>query len=494
MSVCIIGGGFSAVISARVCQSNNLQVTIINKQASPGGLWTGCPTEPGVWNSLKTNDSKYVMSFSDYEWNPSDPDYPTASQVLTYLNEYIDLHNLRNKILNNCSVYSVSKNSEHFLVKWKDAENNQFEQIFDYVIVATGRFSKPINPFKNTSEFNGEIIHGAYYREPSMFKDKKVVAIGKSFTGSDIGAEIVGTAESVTQIYRKPYYCIPRHIQGLPYDFWFYHLSLCDAGIEYLNSPYQSGQFGKMVLDLAGNPSQYHPDWHIDPNTIFSEFYGFTSHTDLYFDLVKQRKINCIKGEAKELCPTGVVLTDGRIIEADSIILGTGYTSNYNFLSDDIKSTLQYNENDSLMTTIMYRSIFHPDIKGLAFVGAYATDCPGRFELQAEIAVRFLLNTLELTEEEIRLGVKEEEHIRQNLRTYPWPYDFYGYMWDCIKILKMEIDFEFIRNELKFANGFMIPYFFFLQRPGQKEKARRVVEEIIRLYPNHDFSLVKSVF
>jgi dimethylaniline monooxygenase (N-oxide forming) len=493
MSVCVIGGGFAAVIGARVCQSNNLQVTLINKQPSPGGIWTGSPNEVGIWNSLKTNDSKYIMSFSDFEWNSSDSDFPTAGQVLSYLNSYIDHHNLREKFINSCKVTSVSKISEKFLVKWEDSQKNQFEQIFDYVLIATGRFARPINPFKNTSEFKGEILHGAYYREPSSFKNKKVVTIGKSFTGSDIGAELVETAESVTQIYRKPYFCIPRYIQQLPYDFWFYHLSMHDAGVQYLNSPYQCGQFGKMVLDLAGNPSQYHPEWEIDPSTIYTDFYGFTSHTDLYFESVKQRKINCVKGEAKELYSNGVVLTDGRVIEADSIILGTGYTSNYDFLSDELKNILQYNENDGLMTTCMYRSIFHPDIKGLAFVGAYATDCPGRFELQAEIGVRYILNTLELTEEDMRKGVKEEEHIRQNLRTYPWPYDFYGYMRDCFRILKMEFDFQFINEELKFANGPMIPFFFFLERPGQKERAQRAVEEIIRLYPHYDFSLVQKI-
>ena len=48
MEVCIIGGGHSGIMSAKLCKDYGLIPVILDKQSSPGGLWLGSPNEVGV--------------------------------------------------------------------------------------------------------------------------------------------------------------------------------------------------------------------------------------------------------------------------------------------------------------------------------------------------------------------------------------------------------------------------------------------------------------
>ena len=48
MEVCIIGGGFSGIISAKYCKDEGLVPFVLEKSRSPGGIWRGYADEVGV--------------------------------------------------------------------------------------------------------------------------------------------------------------------------------------------------------------------------------------------------------------------------------------------------------------------------------------------------------------------------------------------------------------------------------------------------------------
>jgi hypothetical protein len=52
----------------------------------------------------------------------------------------------------------------------------------------------------------------------------------------------------------------------------------------------------------------------------------------------------------------------------------------------------------------------------------------------------------------------------------------------------MNIDYEMIKNEFGYTNGPFLPYFFFMERPGQLERCREVVREIKEKHPEYPFN------
>ena len=319
MEICIIGGGISGVISAKISIDHGLIPFVLCKSSAVGGLWNGFPNEIGVWNSMNTNSSKWLSTFSDQLWKPEDPDFPTPVQVRDYINSYTDKHSLQQYFHFNSAVVEVSKHAEDYLVKWKTGEELQ-EKVFKYVLIATGRFSKEYNPVHNPETFTGRIVFGSEYREPSIFEGKRVLCVGRSFTGSDISLEALTTAESVTQIYSdKPYVILKRYLREVPADFMPNSLMALSAPTPLIQTLQSNIAGAKRLMSFFGNPSEVIPEWGIpDPPTHLCKA---VVYREKYLEAISSRKIALVKGVAQEFYSNGIVLTDGTQIEADVILM-----------------------------------------------------------------------------------------------------------------------------------------------------------------------------
>ena len=473
------------MISANKCLDHGLVPFVLCKSPAAGGLWNGFANEIGVWDSLTTNSSKYLFTFSDYLWNPEDPVYPTSKQVLAYLQGYMEKHDLLQYFHFNSTVIKVSRQGEDYSVKWKNDEETK-EKEFKYVILASGHCSRDNISIAQREIFKGDIISGGDYRNPSVLSGKKVVCVGRSFTASDIALEALKTAARVTQVYSKSYMIMKRFTRDLSHDFFLFRSNQAYTPIEIVQSLNSNRTFNELLLSLFGNPSQFLSEWEI-PEPI-AEFYKFVVQSDNYLEAIRSKRIEQVKGRVTDFFADGVILSDGTQLEADIIVLATGYVADFSYLSEEIKSIIQYKEDDHLLSTILYRSLFHPSLPRLCFVGLLVGASPGRFELPAEVGIRYLLGELGISEEEVWQGVRDEEFIRENLRELNYPYGFFDYFKELIRILGIKIDFDVVRNELGFYNGPLLPQMLWLERPEQVELSKQVIAEIKNIFPQHVFS------
>ena len=63
-------------------------------------------------------------------------------------------------------------------------------ETFDHVVVAVGHFSVPNDPkFTNEEKFTGKIIHAHDYRDGRMYKGKRVLLVGGSYSAEDIALQ-----------------------------------------------------------------------------------------------------------------------------------------------------------------------------------------------------------------------------------------------------------------------------------------------------------------
>ena len=90
---------------------------------------------------------------------------------------------------------------------------------------------------------------------------------------------------------------------------------------------------------------------------------------DKYINAIVSNKILLEQGKAKSFYSDGVVLENGKHIEADVVVLATGYHRAYEFLSKNIKRIVKYDSGKPGLSMSLFRSIFHPDLPKLCFVG-----------------------------------------------------------------------------------------------------------------------------
>lgn len=486
MEVCIIGSGFSGLVSAKKSLDSNLIPVIFEKSSRIGGIWNCLPTNIGAWDSMHTNTFKAFMAFSDLPWPSNHEDYPSRDQVYEYMRLYSVKHGLDQFIHFNSEVTQVARSGDDYLVRWnQNGEIN--EKKFKYVVVASGKYAKETNPFPNSEAFKGIIVPGGRYRDPAVFTGKKVLSIGKSSTASDVALDALKTAESVTQVYRETSLCMHKYFQGIPYEFFYYRLAEMKKEPNVLPSLEKSSANCELLMNITGNPGQILPEWEITEDYKSSNFVNLYILGDDYTSAISSKQIKCIQGDVSHFSENGVVLADGREIEAEVVLLGTGYSSDYSFLSQEILQTIQFDPNSRLLACVLFRSVFHPSLPHFCFVGNYVFGVLARYEIEAELGFRYMLGELDLAEEKIAQGLKDEEYIR-GLKGLKQPYDHYNYVRDLASIMKIQIDFNFIENELGFTSGVMLPQFFFLDRPGIKEVAREVVQELKTKFSGFKFN------
>jgi dimethylaniline monooxygenase (N-oxide forming) len=420
---------------------------------------------------------------------PEYPEYPSAAQVLSYLESYMAKHNIQQYIHYNCEVIFLEKLGENYLVRWKSAETVT-EKVFQAVFIGSGKYSNQINPFDRESleKFQGEILNSAWYREPSVFEGKKVVVFGNCFSATDIAAEAVERALSVTQVVRRDSLALPRYLNNLPVDFSLFPLNT-HVRPSLLPNLQESAAVGRRLLNIVRRVPELQDLCRLDESSLDSEFFRMTFYSDKYIRALRNNEIKYVKGNTIGLYEKGILLADGTLVEADLIVLATGYKSEYPFLSDEIKTTIQYDPDNQLTPFILYRSMLHPDLQNLCFLGMFGGPFPGKKEMQAEIAVQYIAGKINFTREELEQGLRDEEYAR-SLQKYKlaFIYSFSGYMYECFRILGIELDKEFIGTELGFSKGPVLPFFFNLKTEEQKEICRKVVEEIKAKFSSFSFS------
>ncbi|KXT12660.1 hypothetical protein AC579_4507 [Pseudocercospora musae] len=220
--VAIIGAGVSGLAAASYLCAEGCQVTIYEQKPSAGGLWnrhrSRFEVEQPVYESLETNVSRQLMTFSDKKWRAHVQLMPHNSSVCEYLQEYESklLTRYRNSngeetlhIEYNAKVVRVEKVSRNYTAKWEvEANVAQYDKKikrevshFDAVVVAAGNYQEqncPIYPgiedwFKKGPRY---LIHSIEFDGPDSYKDQNVLIVGYSASGYDISDQLTSAAKN----------------------------------------------------------------------------------------------------------------------------------------------------------------------------------------------------------------------------------------------------------------------------------------------------------
>jgi len=168
--------------------------------------------------------------------------------------------------------------------------------------------------------FKGEILHSSAYRDAAYFAGRTVVVVGACTSGMEIAYQLaIGGADKVRLAVRTPPNILFREVNGVPGDLaapLLFHLPtgvadrlifavqrrmIGDLSAYGLPSPTQ-GMMARQKADGSG-PAV------VDP---------------VVLEAIRSGAIQCVPA-VTGLTPDGVVLADGSHLDADAVILATGY-------------------------------------------------------------------------------------------------------------------------------------------------------------------------
>ncbi|MDE0110895.1 MAG: NAD(P)/FAD-dependent oxidoreductase [Albidovulum sp.] len=211
--VAVIGAGPSGLAqlrafqSARVAGADIPDIVCFETQADWGGLWNytwrtgldenGDPVHCSMYRYLWSNGPKEGLEFADYTFDEhfgkTIASYPPRAVLFDYIKGRVEKAGVRDWIRFQNPVRRVEKSgaSGKFRVVAQDIPNDrETDEEFDHVVVASGHFSTPNVPeFPGFDSFNGRILHAHDFRDAREFKDQKLLLIGTSYSGEDIGSQ-----------------------------------------------------------------------------------------------------------------------------------------------------------------------------------------------------------------------------------------------------------------------------------------------------------------
>jgi hypothetical protein len=206
--IAIIGAGFSGLAVMNALQQRGIAFDGFEADQQLGGNWYH-----GVYETVHIISSKKTTQFSEYPMPADYPDFPSAAQILDYLNSYADHFRLRPQIQFNTKVESIAPAANDC---WTLRLSNGETRTYGGVVIANGHHwdcRRPSYP----GEFNGQIIHSKDYKNPEILKGKRVLVIGGGNSACDIAVESARFGESAHISMRRGYWIVPKLMFGVPF-------------------------------------------------------------------------------------------------------------------------------------------------------------------------------------------------------------------------------------------------------------------------------------
>lgn len=386
MNIAIVGAGFAGLSTAKVLQAFGHQVTVFEKEADVGGVWSASRRYPG----LITQNVRDTYALSDFPYPSDYPEWPTGEQVQTYLASYarhfgLDAHiRLQTEVLD-CSPPGSDHQWSVTSRKGSDPQQVRTES-FDCVIVCNGIFSQPMIPdYAGAEDFKasaGRICHTSQLHDHDSVRGQHVLVVGYGKSSCDVAESVCHHAASTTVVARHLIWKVPRLLlnvlnykyllltrlgEGL---FKYIHVKGFEKFLHGIGRPIRNSMLGQVqwvvtrqckLNELGLNPEK--PFETIARSTV-------SLVTDGFYESVAAGRIQVSKNtEIRQLqtTPQGrfALLSNGQTVPADVVVCGTGWNQSVPFLPASLMSRVT----DDQGNFRLYRSMIPVDVPGLMFNG-----------------------------------------------------------------------------------------------------------------------------
>jgi thioredoxin reductase len=334
----VIGAGPVGLGMASALKAHGIDYDQVDANDGVGGLWR-C----GVYTTAHIVSSKRSTAYADFPMPVDYPDFPSAAQMLGYLERYAAERGLLEHIETRKKLLQARPlHDESWKVTFEDGEERHYKGI----VVCNGHHWDERLP-SYPGEFHARIMHSKHYRGPADLAGKRVLVIGGGNSACDIACEAARVGTSCELSLRSGYWFLPKTVFGTP---------LSDIPIWGLPIWMQRLILRALIRIVIGDYRSYglpKPNHKI-----------FQRHPTFGTELLNYIRLGRIKPrtEIERYEGSAVRFKDGSTGEYDLVVAATGYHNSFPFLP---KGLLQV-ENEAVQ---VYGGAFPDNVKNLYIVG-----------------------------------------------------------------------------------------------------------------------------
>lgn len=355
ISIIVVGTGFAGIgMGIKLKENGFNNFTIIEKANEVGGTWRE-NTYPGAACDIKS----HLYSFS-FEPNPHwTREFSPQPEILKYLIDVTDKHNLREHIRFNWEMKKASFDDE--TSTWKVWNQNGEMLEANFVVLGTGPLHIPQIPdIKGMGTFKGPVFHSAKWDHSVDLKGKRIASIGTGASAIQFVPEIAPDAEKLYLFQRTAPWIIPKPdgdindtmkaiFSDMPVTAQINRALIYAFNEMQVVGFVYSKQIMKMLEKLA---NMYREKKVKDPELRAKLTPNYTIGckrillTNNYYDAVTRSNVDVITDGIKEVGENFIVTNDGKKLEVDVIICGTGFyvANSYQFMNVSGRNGVELNK------------------------------------------------------------------------------------------------------------------------------------------------------
>jgi len=334
--IAIIGAGFSGLCAAIQLRKIGLDsITILEKSDRVGGTWRD-NSYPGA--ACDVASFAYCFSFeqkTDWsrKWSPQ-------AEILEYMEHCADKYDLRRHIRFSTEVESA-RFDEAAGVWWVRTRGG--EQIEAEVLISgTGQLNRPYVPkIEGLDDFAGKKFHSARWDHDYDLTGKRLCVIGNAASAIQFIPQIAPKVAHLDVFQRSPNWMIPRGDRA--YADWEKRLFtavpllariyrwMIWTGHELMWPIFRRNRF--FVTRMQRLAERDMRERVVDPKlqAVLLPDYPLGGKrlliSDDYYEALNRDNVDLVTTPIERVVANGVVTADGRLHEADALILATGFDS-----------------------------------------------------------------------------------------------------------------------------------------------------------------------
>ncbi|MGQ0573717.1 MAG: flavin-containing monooxygenase [Pseudonocardia sp.] len=337
LKIVIVGAGFGGIAAAIELRRHGLRdVTILDAAPELGGTWFH-NTYPGAACDVPSH--LYSFSYAQRrDWSRLCSPQP---EILDYLRGVAREHGVDALVRPDTTVTSCSWDDATLRWSVTTAAGDTIEA--DAVVLATGQLHKPSVPaIPGRESFTGHTFHSARWDHDHDLRGKRVAVVGTGASAVQFVPEIApGVARLVVfqrtanwflqrknRAYPRWVRAAIRYVPGLQAYRRRYMFGYCESLTAMIRFPRTLGRLGwlraasfmRLQLRDPELRRKLWPDYTFGCKRVL-----FSSY---FLPALQRPNVDVVTDRITRMTPTGIVTADGTEHAVDTVIWGTGFTTN----------------------------------------------------------------------------------------------------------------------------------------------------------------------
>jgi cation diffusion facilitator CzcD-associated flavoprotein CzcO len=433
VDVIVVGAGISGIDAAYHLRHScpDRSFVVLESQSSFGGTWR-THTYPGV----RSDSDLHTFGFSFKPW--IGPPIATAGEILSYLGEVIEEHDLDRSIRYSHTIDTATWSTERrrWTVRGRrtDLDDEPFEYTANFLFMCQGyyRHGEGYRPtWPGTERFGGTVVHPQEWPDDLDHTGKRVVVIGSGATAATLIPALAAEVEHVTMLQRSPtYFRAGRNVNVIAEQLrevdtpeeWVHEIvrrRMILEGQQFSDLCFRDPEAAKAMLfeNLREHldPELHHLiDPHFTPRYLpWRERIAFVPDGDL-FTAINTGKASVVTDTIETFTETGITLASGEHLDADIVVTATGFDL---CILGDIQFAID-GEPLAFHDTITYHGTMFTGLPNLAWVfGYFRASWTLRADLISTFVCRLLNHMSDLGVEMVVPRLRPED---EPMEIRPW--------------------------------------------------------------------------